>query len=206
MKLPGKLPKLIRDGWQQLQRMRSNLAIIYKFLILAAPFLSISYYFVFVLEYLPDSVAARYGGLVVAYFVPPFGKESIPGLMLSGGIPAWVVWSTLILMDVIASFIISYNWWLVELILEHVPFLDRGYAWLQRKAEAYRKKTWLTLSLVVFMAIPFQGTGGINTSILARLLGVKAKRTVAICLVGSTLTTSIWILWWYGFLSFLKGG
>jgi len=60
------------------------------------------------------------------------------------------------------------------------------------------------LSLVLFMIIPLQGSGGISTPILARLLGVKAKKTVAIVSVGSTITTTLFILWWMGLLNFLK--
>jgi len=54
------------------------------------------------------------------------------------------------------------------------------------------------------MIIPFQGTGGISTTIIARLLGLSARKSVAIVMIGSTITTSIWILSWLGFFSFLK--
>ena len=77
--------------------------------------------------------------------------------------------------------------------------------WLQKKAEKFKKKKLLTLSLIIFMIIPFQGSGGISTPILARLLGVKAKKTVMIVLVGSTITTTLFTLSWLGALNFLEG-
>jgi uncharacterized membrane protein len=150
----------------------------------------------------------KYGGLVAAYFFPPAGKESIIPLMLTENslgpsLPVWIVGSTIIIMDVISSIIISYNWWFVEFLFKHIPLINKGYDWLQKKSEKYRKKGWITVSLIIFMIIPFQGTGGINTPILARLLGVKAKKTVFICFTGSTITTSLWILWWHGFFNFI---
>jgi uncharacterized membrane protein len=204
-----KVPKIISDLVHQFQEIRNNLASLYKFLLFIAPFLTIAYYFVFVLEYLPNNLSGKYGGLVTAYFFPPAGKETIIPLMLTSNslgpsIPAWVVGSTLIIMDVISSFIIAYNWWFAELIIKHVPLINRGYFWLQKKSEKFRKKGWLTMSLVVFMIIPFQGTGGINTSILARLLGVKAKKTVLICFIGSSVTTTLWILWWFEFFNIVQ--
>ena len=204
MKIQMKFPKLVRDAYDQFQMIKNNLAVFYKFLIFVTPFLTIAYYFIFVLDYLPGDVAGKYGALTVAYFFPPAGKESIIPAMLTSGVPPWIVWSTMIIMDVISASIIAYNWWFPELIITHVPFLDRGYAWLQRRAEKFKKRKLLTLSLVLFMIIPLQGSGGISTPILARLLGVKAKKTVMIVSIGSTITTTLFILWWMGLLNFLK--
>ncbi len=201
-----RITKAISKIFDQFKDIRRNLLTMYKFLIFIIPFLTIAYYFIFVFDYLPASLTGKYGGLVIAYFVPPAGKESIIPLMLTdntlgSSIPAWIVASTIIIMDVICSFIIAYNWWFVELIFQHIPFLNRGYVWLQKKSEKYRKREWITISLIIFMIIPFQGTGGINTPILARLLGVKAKKTVLICFIGSAITTILWIFWWFGFFN-----
>jgi uncharacterized membrane protein len=201
-----KLPRVITDILDQFQDIRHNLLTMYKFLIFVIPFLTISYYFIFVFNYLPDVLTGKYGGLVLAYFLPPAGKESVIPLMLTDNtlgpsIPVWVVGSTIVIMDVICSFIIAYNWWFVEFIFKHIPYLNKGYEWLHRKSEKYRKRGWITISLIIFMIIPFQGTGGINTPILARLLGVKAKKTVFICFTGSFITTFLWISWWFGFFN-----
>ncbi len=204
MKIQMKFPRLVRDAYDQFQMIKNNLAVFYKFLIFVTPFLTIAYYFIFVLNYLPGDMAGKYGALTIAYFFPPAGKESIIPAMLASDIPPWVVWSTMIIMDVISASIIAYNWWFPELIITHVPFLDRGYAWLQRRAEKFKKRKLLTLSLVLFMIIPLQGSGGISTPILARLLGVKAKKTVAIVSIGSTITTTLFILSWMGLLNFFN--
>ena len=201
-----RIPRAISEILIQFQDIRHNLLTMYKFLIFIVPFLTIAYYFIFVFDYLPTSLTGKYGGLVLAYFVPPAGKESIIPLMLTentlgSSIPAWIVASTIVIMDVICSIIIAYNWWFVEFIFRHIPFLNKGYVWLQKKSEKYRKRGWITISLIIFMIIPFQGTGGINTPILARLLGIKAKKTVFICFIGSSVTTLLWIFWWFGFFN-----
>ena len=132
-----KIQKIINDAYDQIYRIRTNLAYLYKFLTFVTPFLTIAFYFVFVLDYLPSSLAGKYGVFVIAYLFPPAGKESIIPAMLASGIPSWVVWSTIIIMDVISASIIAYNWWFAELIITHIPFLDRGYAWLQKKAKKW---------------------------------------------------------------------
>ncbi|RLF43771.1 MAG: hypothetical protein DRN29_09555 [Thermoplasmata archaeon] len=204
-----KIQRIISEAYDQIYKIRHNLAHLYKFLIFVTPFLTVAFYFAFVLDYLPPEAAAKYGGLTLAYFIPPAGKESIIPLMLTENsfgppLPAWVVGSTIVIMDVISSAILAYNWWFAELIIFHVPLLDRAYRGLQRRAEKFKKRRLLTVSLLLFMIIPFQGTGGISTTIIARLLGVRAKKTVMIVLTGSIITTTIWILWWLGFLNFLK--
>jgi len=201
-----KINEFIINAYNQLSRIKSNLAILHKFLVFIIPFLTIAYYFVFVSSILPPNAAAKYTGLVAAYFFPPAGKESVIPLMLSNQlgppISPWIVGSTIVILDVISSAIIAYNWWFAEFIINHISILQRGYKWLQERAKKFKKARWLDMALLLFMI--FQGTGGISTTIVARLLGLPARKTVAIVMAGSTITTSLWILWWLGFLSFIK--
>ncbi|HDN95974.1 MAG TPA: hypothetical protein ENG71_02795 [Thermoplasmatales archaeon] len=218
-----KINEFIINAYNQLSRIKSNLAILHKFLVFIIPFLTIAYYFVFVSSILPSNAAAKYTILTIAYFFPPLGKESIIPLMLSSApeksirilffsfsysswppISPWIVGSTIVILDVISSAIIAYNWWFAEFIINHISILQRGYKWLQERAKKLKKARWLDMALLLFMIIPFQGTGGISTTIVARLLGLPARKTVAIVMAGSTITTSLWILWWLGFLSFIK--
>ena len=89
------------------------------------------------------------------------------------------------------------------MIIKNIPFLDKGYSLLRRKASKYHGKGVIELPLLLFMAIPFQGTGGISTSIIARIVGVGPGKTVLICFLGSSITTVLWTLGWLGLLSFL---
>ena len=202
-----KINELINNVYDQILKVKSNLAIFYKFLLFIVPFLTIAYYFIFISSILPANVAAKYSALTIAYFVPPAGKESIIPLMLSDKIgppiSPWIVGSTIVMLDIISCAIIAYNWWFAEFIINKIDILKRGYRILHRRAEKFRKRKWLTFALLLFMIIPFQGTGGISTTIISRLLGLSANRTIAIVFIGSAITTSLWILWWLGFLNFL---
>lgn len=202
-----KINELINNVYDQILKVKSNLAIFYKFLLFIVPFLTIAYYFIFISSILPANVAAKYSTLTIAYFVPPAGKESIIPLMLSDKIgppiSPWIAGSTIVMLDIISCAIIAYNWWFAEFIINKIDILKRGYKILQRRAEKFRKRKWLTFALLLFMIIPFQGTGGISTTIVSRLLGLSANRTIAIVFIGSAITTSLWILWWLGFLNFL---
>jgi len=176
--------------------------------LLSLPFAGLAFYFFFVSLFLPPGLLGKYGSLLAIYFLPPAGKESVIPLMLSANsfgppLPAWAAVTGIIAMDVVCSVIISYCWWFPELLIKGVPFLDKGYGLLQRKASKYRGKGIVELPLLLFMVIPFQGTGGISTSIIARTVGVGPGKTVLICFLGSMITTVVWTMWWTGILSFL---
>jgi uncharacterized membrane protein len=215
-------PKLVTEAYDQLHRIWHNLGYLYRFLVFITPWLTVALYFALVINYLPTEETNKYIASAFAYLFPPFGKESIIPYMLSSGetlslpswlsglgsgvgpaLPAWVAWSMIIIMDVISAAILAYSWWFAEFIIVRIRILDRAYRALQRKADKYRQKRLLTISLLIFMMIPFQGTGGISTSIIARLLGVSAKKTISIVSLGSLVTTTVWIMWWLGFFEFL---
>ncbi|MCD6512428.1 MAG: small multi-drug export protein [Thermoplasmata archaeon] len=204
-----RIDEFIKGSIEQIRRVRTNLSYMYKFIVFVTPFLTVAYYFFLIYNILSPEEITKYTALTLAYFFPPAGKETVIPLMLSDKlgppISPWIVGSTIVIIDIISSAIIAYNWWFAELIIKHIPYLDRGYEFLQKKAERFRKKKWLTISLLLFMITPFQGTGGISTTILSRLLGLKANKTVLIVALGSSITTGVWILWWLGFLNFLKG-
>jgi uncharacterized membrane protein len=218
-----KIPRLVTEAYDQVHRIWHNLGYLYKFLVFITPWLTVGLYFALVLDILAPAEAQKYGVSAIAYLFPPFGKESIIPYMLSSGeglslpgwlswadggvvgpaLPGWTVWSMIVIMDVISSAILAYSWWFAEFIIVRISLLNRAYKALQRRADKYRKKRLLTVSLLIFMMIPFQGTGGISTTIVARLLGVSAKKTIMIVFAGSLITTTVWILWWLGFLNFL---
>jgi uncharacterized membrane protein len=172
-------------------KINGTVSFLYRLSFILPPFIIIGCYLAFVGISLPADQSGRYFGLVLAYFFPPFGKESIITAMIAYHIPVLIVASTVIIMDVICSFILCYNWWFAEWIIGHLPLIDRGYRKLHEKASKYRRKTWISISLIIFMLIPFQGTGAISTSILGRLLGLPANRVFTICVVGSVITTTI---------------
>ncbi|HJJ99444.1 MAG TPA: small multi-drug export protein [Methanocorpusculum sp.] len=156
-------------------------------------------------------------GILIIYLVPPFGKESVIPVAIGlipaaaegipvaiddffaaigvipsaiGDIPPWIICFGIILMDMMSSILIALNFD----ILEKIPFVGSLIHRLVAGADSVRKKKpWIEqcshLGLLIFMYLPFQGSGAITTTILGRLLGVKAWTVFWIVTVGSILST-----------------
>ena len=74
-------------------------------------------------------------GLMGAYLVPPFGKETIIPLALGLGYPIWVIFLGVVGMDIITATFISLNF---DLLLK-VPLIGRWIRWVMRTADKVRK-------------------------------------------------------------------
>lgn len=129
-------------------------------------------------------------GFLVAYLVPPFGKESIIPIALGLGYPIWIICFGIILMDMMSSILIALNFDL----LEKIPFVSGLIRRFMDGANSVRKKKpWIEqlshLGLLIFMYIPLQGSGATNTTILGRLFGMRVWTMFWIVTVGSVLST-----------------
>ncbi|PKL62389.1 MAG: hypothetical protein CVV31_06035 [Methanomicrobiales archaeon HGW-Methanomicrobiales-2] len=178
-------PKTIipeREGWRAL---------------LANPYLTGSIKFILPLAIIPAIFAALYltepyqqfliiSGLIVAYFVPPAGKESIIPIAILMGYPWWLITLTLFLLDVAVSLFVVWNFDLalkiplVGRVLESGMTMGRNYTetlpWLRR---------FSTIGLILFIFFPLQGTGAMNGAILGRLLGLEKFRVFGCVCIGS---------------------
>ena len=163
--------------------------------------------------------------LSIAYFIPPFGKETIIPLGLWGGsieffgknisgssLPPIILGVSIWVYDALACVVILTNWWIIELLINHIPaFPFIGVR--RKKPRVYKKKVSLKLwyenlhkktreieakkygkilpvALWVFMFVPFQGTGAISTTIIGTWLGLSYRKIfliVAICSLLSIL-------------------
>ncbi len=125
-------------------------------------------------------------GLIVAYFVPPAGKETIIPIAVLMGYPWWLIMLVIFLLDVAVSLFVVWNF---DLALK-IPFVGRllesGMAVARRYTETL---PWLrrlsTVGLILFVFFPLQGTGAMNGSILGRLLGLDKFRVFSCVCIGS---------------------
>ncbi|MEM4257708.1 MAG: small multi-drug export protein [Candidatus Thermoplasmatota archaeon] len=181
--------------------------------------------FILIFNQLPPHQQTWYSALSLAYFIPPAGKETVIPLGLSQGIPAhyWAV--TLWVFDLLVSIIIITNWWIIELLIKHIPAfpfigirrrkphlykthisLKKWYDQLHQKTEAIKARrygTLLPLALLIFMFIPFQGTGAMSTTIIGTGLGFPSKQTFTIVAIGSLLTILFMILLYTGVIQLI---
>ncbi len=181
--------------------------------------------FLIIFNLLPPEQQSWYSALCLAYFIPPAGKETVIPVGLSQGIPLeyWAV--TLWIFDLLVSIIIITNWWIIELFIRHMPAfpfvgfrrskphwystrisLQVWYEKLHTKTvaiEARRYGKLLPVALLIFMFVPFQGTGAMSTTIIGTGLGLPHRQTFAIVALGSFLTIIFIILLYSGVVQLL---
>ncbi len=132
------------------------------------------------------SMASRWMELTVLFLVPPMGTGTIVPLGMIDGFGGLTMALTVTMVDLILSMWIC--WWFV--ILHKIPLIGRIFIWLEEKAgkniEAnpkYKKASWW----VIFGAllIPIQGSGGMNMSIIGKLVGLRADLVITAVAAGS---------------------
>ncbi len=115
--------------------------------------------------------------LLAAYFFPPFGKESVIPLGVSLGIHPALMALSIAVVDILVGLFLLWNY----RVLYYVPFLGK---WA-RKTEMKAKKMieegkgfskLAFLGLVLFVVVPFQGSGAVGATIIGKMSGMDAKK------------------------------
>lgn len=144
--------------------------------------------------YLLDShTRLKYWYLCMAYFFPPLGKESIIPIGVYGGdltvpilnkevhispINPNVMALSIAFIDSIVSLFMVWNYDLVK----KIPLLGKFIEKVEDlAAKGNRKYAWVMplkfIGIVLFVMIPFQGSGGVVGSVLGRIMGMSAPMT-----------------------------
>lgn len=130
------------------------------------------------------------GGLILAYLLPPAGKESVipAGLLL--GEPWWLIASSTLVMDLCCSLFVALN---LDLVLR-IPLLGPFVGRFMEGGQVFVKaRPWLErlsfVGLIIFVIVPFQGSGGVNATILGRILGMGIPGAVGCVLIGSAISS-----------------
>lgn len=151
-------------------------------------------------------------GLLLVYIIPPFGKETvIPVALLGGealinliatvtgitldssaaaGFPLWVVVLGIVGLDIAVAAFVTLNFTL----LLKIPGVGTFLRWIMRGAtNIISSKPWIksmsSTGLLIFMYIPFQGSGALTTSVITRLLNYHPFYAIGLVTVGSLLST-----------------
>lgn len=150
--------------------------------------------------------------LLIAYLIPPFGKETIiPAALIGGaavagliadiigmpidpaditGFPLWVVVLAIVALDIAVAAFITFNF---DLLLK-IPGVGSFLRWIMRGADnIIKSKRWIrdlsSAGLLLFMYIPLQGSGAMTTSVIARLLNYPPMLAMGLVTVGSLLSS-----------------
>lgn len=113
-------------------------------------------------------------GLMVAYVLPPAGKETaIPaGIFL--GIPWWLMAVSIMMIDIETALFMGWNF---DLALK-IPWLGGIMeSFIVKAGEFIKEQPWVRklyfTGIVVLVMSPVMGSGGIRGSIIGNLLGMQ---------------------------------
>ncbi len=134
--------------------------------------------------------------LLIAYFIPPAGKESVVPLMityLNDHLLSVIVSVTLITStDAFTAFYIIWNFDMVIAIPKIGEIIKRVESKAREFIERYDLARNTYLGLFFFVFIPFQGTGSTTASVIGRLLGLDNLK-LFITIVSASFTSSLFI-------------
>jgi uncharacterized membrane protein len=113
-------------------------------------------------------------GLMIAYILPPAGKETVIPAGIFLGIPWWLMALSIMMIDVETALFMGWNF---DLALK-IPVLGSLMESFIGKADEFIKerpwvKNFYFTGIVVLVMIPFMGSGGIRGSIIGNLLGMQ---------------------------------
>ncbi len=154
---------------------------------LLLPFLLAFSFFLSSFLMVPTELSWILGGLMILYFVPPAGKESIIPLGIALGIPWWLMVAALALLDVLTGLFMILNFG-VALRLPYLgPWISR---FLASGDEFMRKRPWLArwrmLGVAFFVFLPFQGTGGVGATVVGMMMGLSPGEILLAIGIGGT--------------------
>jgi len=130
------------------------------------------------------------GGGLLVYFVPPAGKESVIPAMVALGIDPMFAALNVALVDIFGAIFLAWNFD----IFEKIP----GVGWVIMKIEkkslqTLDKNPWMDelafVGLIIFVIIPFQGSGAVGASILGNIIAMKPEKVLLAVEIGAIVGT-----------------
>lgn len=137
---------------------------------------------------LPQELFFPLAGLIVAYLLPPAGKETVIPVGIALGIPWWYMALAIVAVDMIAAIFMALNFDL----LYRVPWLGPLLSDLTKKTrQLLISHRWLAslwfFAVVLMVMVPVLGSGGVRGSIAGRLLGLSPLLTILAIGAGSLI-------------------
>lgn len=178
----------------------SPAAIIIRLLIPVA--LAFTYFFMTFLI-LPYHESLILGGLMLVYYIPPAGKESIIPIGIGLGIPWWIMAISLALLDILTGLFMILNFNIALRIPVLGPWISR---FLSSGDEFITQHSWISrwsiIGVALFVLLPLQGTGGVGATVVGIITGLSPPKillaigcgAMAECLIFALGSELIWRL------------
>lgn len=156
---------------------------------------------------LPGNSTYKYWALVAAYFFPPFGKETIIPIGIYGGkipvpfsseiavitpINPLVMALSIAFVDIIVALFLMWNYDLAKKVPFVGPFMGKIESIGKKSSSKY---AWIKplrfIGIILFVMVPFQGSGGLVGSIVGRFIGMKPINTFLAITIGAVVGCSL---------------
>ena len=127
------------------------------------------------------------GGIMLAYFLPPLGKESlIPTGILALHLNPALVALSIAFIDIVSGLFLMWNFDLAK----KIPVVGKWIINFEKTgAQILKKRRWVKrlafFGLVLFVMFPFQGSGGVGATILGRIMGFKPFKVWSAVIIGA---------------------
>ncbi|MCK9591790.1 MAG: small multi-drug export protein [Methanoregula sp.] len=113
-------------------------------------------------------------GLMVAYVLPPAGKETVIPAGIALGIPWWLIAVSIMMIDIETALFMGWNF---DLALK-IPLLGGIMeSFIEKTRTFIGEQPWLKeiyfVGIIVLVMVPVMGSGGIRGSIIGQLLGMQ---------------------------------
>jgi len=174
----------------KVEKQKSNLLIqITKFLSPIVIGFSVIAFVGFLMQ---ESLRIKFWPLITAYFFPPLGKESVIPTGVGLGINPLVMALSIAFVDIIVALFILWNYNLAK----KIPLIGKFMVKIEDIGKSSSDKySWIKplrfIGIVLFVIVPFQGSGGLVGSILGRLFGMKPWNTFFAITIGAIIGTMI---------------
>lgn len=138
--------------------------------------------------------SAEFLGLLLAYVVPPAGKETIiPAMVEGAGFSPFLVAIYIAGFDMTVAWFLAWNW-------DTVTRLPKLGDWIEETMERGHERLQATplldrsafLGLTLFVFFPLQGSGAVVGIILGRMVGLPPQRAWVAIMIGALLAAFTW--------------
>lgn len=128
----------------------------------------------------------KYWPLITAYFFPPLGKESVIPTGVAFGFHPLVIALSIAFVDIVIALFLLWNYDLAKKIPIVGKFMEKVEDIGKNSSDKYG---WIKplrfIGIILFVIVPFQGSGGLVGSIVGRLIGMKPINTFYAITIGA---------------------
>ena len=162
---------------------------------LLIPFLLVGAWYTACFLFLPLEKTLILGGLLIAYMIPPSGKESIIPLGIVLGISWSIMAASVVVLDVLTGLFMILNLDVAFRIPYLGPWIARFLAWGKDfMAERPWLARWRVPGLAFFVMLPFQGTGGTGSPLVGWMMGLRPSEILLAISIGATVESLFFAL------------